>query len=76
MELGLRPPGEDFGYYTERYPSLFYRLGVGYEGEEFAAQKAGSLHTPTLLPDTRAIGLGVVAMTLLALDIQKQNRDK
>ena len=76
VELGLRPTGEDFGYYTERYPSLFYRLGVGYEGEEFAAQKAGSLHTPTLLPDTRAIGLGVVAMTLLALDIQKQNRDK
>lgn len=65
--LGVRPTGEDFGYYTERYPSLFYRLGVGYEGEEFEAHKAGALHTPQLLPDTRAIGIGVSVMTLLAL---------
>ncbi len=67
VPLDLRPTGEDFGYYTERYPSLFYRLGVGYTGEEFAAHKAGSLHTPTFAPDTKAIGIGVVAMTMLAL---------
>lgn len=70
MELGMRPTGEDFGYYTERYPSLFYRLGVGYAGEEAAAGKAGALHTPTLLPDTKAIGVGVLAMVLLVLDFQ------
>ena len=65
--LGIRPTGEDFGYYTERYPSLFYRLGVGYSGEEFEARKAGALHTPQLLPDTKAIGIGVSVMALLAL---------
>lgn len=70
VELGMRPTGEDFGYYTERYPSLFYRLGVGYAGEEAAAGKAGALHTPTLLPDTKAIGVGVLAMVLLVLDFQ------
>ena len=64
--LGIRPTGEDFGYYTERYPSLFYRLGVGYSGEEFEARKAGALHTPQLLPDTKAIGMGVSVMALLA----------
>lgn len=69
--LGVRPTGEDFGYYTERYPSLFYRLGVGYSGEEFEAAKAGSLHTPQLLPDTKAIGIGVSIMTLLALHFAK-----
>ncbi len=73
VELGMRPTGEDFGYYTERYPSLFYRLGVGYSGEEFEGGKAGALHTPTLLPDTKAIGVGVLAMTLLALEIQNSN---
>lgn len=76
VELGMRPTGEDFGYYTERYPSLFYRLGVGYNGEEFESGKAGSLHTPTLLPDTKAIGIGVVIMALLTLDIQYLNFNK
>lgn len=70
VELGMRPTGEDFGYYTERYPSLFYRLGVGYAGKEHESGKAGALHTPTLLPDTKAIGVGVLAMVLLALDFQ------
>lgn len=76
VELGMRPTGEDFGYYTERYPSLFYRLGVGYSGEEYEGCKAGALHTPTLLPDTKAIGVGVVAMALLALEIQDSNFGK
>ncbi len=76
VELGMRPTGEDFGYYTERYPSLFYRLGVGYSGEEFEGGKAGSLHTPTLLPDTKAIGVGVLAMTLLTLELQNPNSGK
>lgn len=70
VALGMRPTGEDFGYYTERYPSLFYRLGVGYAGEDFESGKAGALHTPTLLPDTKAIGVGILAMVLLALDFQ------
>lgn len=69
-ELQMRPTGEDFGYYTERYPSLFYRLGVGYTGEEFESGKAGRLHTSTLLPDTKAIGIGVVVMALIAMEIQ------
>ena len=75
-KLGIRPTGEDFGYYTERYPSLFYRLGVGYTGEDFAAARAGALHTATFCPDTKAIGHGVVAMVLLALHFagRKENR--
>ena len=67
VELGIRPTGEDFGYYTERYPSLFYRLGVGYTGEDFDTNKAGALHTAEFCPDTKAIGHGVITMVLLAL---------
>ena len=71
VELGMRATGEDFGYYTERYPSLFYRLGMGYTGEEYEAGKAGALHTSTLLPDVKAIGVGVGVMASLALEMQK-----
>lgn len=52
---------EDFGHYTELYPSLFYRLGVGSE--------AGGAHTATFLPDEEAIAVGERMMRRLALHI-------
>ncbi|MBO7307652.1 MAG: amidohydrolase [Alistipes sp.] len=52
---------EDFGHYTERYPSLFYRLGVG--------RNAGGSHTPTFLPDEGAIAYGERMMRRMALHI-------
>lgn len=60
-ELGRMTTAEDFGYYTERYPSLFYRLGVGAE--------AGSSHTATFLPDEAAIAVGERMMCRMALHI-------
>lgn len=73
VELGPRPTGEDFGYYTERYPSLFYRLGVGYVGDDFAEQRAGSLHTSTFCPDPKAIGIGVAAMAIIGTRLANNN---
>ena len=58
-ELGRLTTAEDFGYYTERYPSLFFRLGVGAE--------AGSSHTATFLPDEAAIAVGERMMRRMAL---------
>lgn len=66
VALGTRPTGEDFGYYSQRYPSIFYRVGVG-RGEEGAA--VGALHTATFAPATEAIDHGVVAMAMLGLNI-------
>ena len=66
VALGTRPTGEDFGYYSQRYPSIFYRVGVG-RGEEGTA--VGALHTATFAPATEAIDHGVVAMAVLALHI-------
>ncbi|CAK5273303.1 unnamed protein product [Mycena citricolor] len=42
-ELDLRMTAEDFGTYTERYPSLFFRLGTARKNGECG----GALHTAT-----------------------------
>lgn len=60
VQLGLRPTAEDFGYYTHRYPSVYYRLGVGGDGEFFDRHSAGRIHTSTFRPDEKALGYGVV----------------
>ncbi len=67
VELGLRPTAEDFGYYTQRYPSVFYRLGVGGIGESFEQGKAGRLHTPHFCPDEKALGYGTVLFAMGAM---------
>ncbi len=59
-ELGLRPTAEDFGYYTQKYPSVYYRLGVGGHGEFFSKHEAGRIHSPAFRPDEKALGYGVV----------------
>ncbi len=65
VELSLRMTGEDFGHYTKRYPSLFYRLGVGYtDGTE-----AGNLHSPTFNPNEEGLVQGVASLATLALEL-------
>jgi amidohydrolase len=60
-ELQPIPMAEDFGYYTEQYPSLFFRLGVG--------ASSGGSHTATFLPDEAAIEVGERMMRRMALHI-------
>lgn len=60
-EMQKLTTAEDFGYYTERYPSLFFRLGVG--------AKAGGSHTATFLPDEAALAVGERMMRRMALHI-------
>ncbi|MBO5881995.1 MAG: amidohydrolase [Alistipes sp.] len=60
-ELQPMTTAEDFGYYTERYPSLFYRLGVG--------AAAGGSHTATFCPDEAALEVGERMMRRMALHI-------
>ena len=56
--LEKRYTAEDFGHYCVKYPSLFYRLGVG--------TSAGRSHTSTFAPDERAIEVGIGFMEKLA----------
>lgn len=60
-DLEPRTTAEDFGYYTQLYPSLFYRLGVG--------RSSGRSHTASFLPDERALAVGEEFMYQLALNI-------
>ena len=62
VELEKRYTAEDFGFYTEHYPSLFYRLGVG--------TSAGRSHSSTFAPDERAIEVGIEMMTKIALTVK------
>ena len=68
VKLELRPTAEDFGFYTQRYPSLFYRIGVG--------AAAGRLHAPEFNPDERAIGAGVEFMYALACKVADYEQKK
>ncbi len=67
--LERRATAEDFGYYCTRYPSLFYRVGVGSE--------AGAAHTSTFCPSEGAITVGIELMRALALrflDYEKEEK--
>ena len=56
--LEKRYTAEDFGHYCVKYPSLFYRLGVG--------TSAGRSHTSTFAPNEAAIEVGIEFMEELA----------
>lgn len=56
-ELERRMTAEDFGFYTLRYPSLFYRIGVG--------AASGRSHTATYAPSEEAIEVGSRMMIAL-----------
>ena len=56
--LGKRYTSEDFGFYCVKYPSLFYRFGVG--------TSAGRSHTSKFSPDERAIEVAIGFMEALA----------
>ncbi len=61
VDLPLRTTSEDFGFYTTRYPSIFYRIGAGspnYTG--------GAPHTSTFCPNEGAIKIGIDLMTSIA----------
>lgn len=68
-ELGLRTTSDDFGYYSAHYPSVYYRLGVGGDGEFFEQRAAGRVHTATFRPDEKALGYGVVQFVNIAFTL-------
>jgi amidohydrolase len=55
--------GEDFSYFANQVPGLFYRLGVQKPGTT-----SGDHHTPTFQADDSAIPIGIRVMTGLVLD--------
>lgn len=63
-DLEIRMTAEDFGWFAQKYPSVFYRLGVGYSD----GTPCHGLHTPLFNPNEDAIITGINSMTCLALN--------
>ena len=63
IDMDIRMTGEDFAYFTQKYPAVFYRLGVKPRGE----RQFGGLHTPTFDIDEEALQHGAGLMAWLAV---------
>jgi amidohydrolase len=63
MEIPKRMTAEDFAYYTHHVPACFYRLGVGFEGEDDRY-----LHNAHFDIDESALQLSVGMMAWLAVN--------
>ena len=60
IDCGYKMTGEDFGFFTDLYPSFMFWLGTRLKGD----QKYG-LHHPKFLPDDSIIDLGIEAYKLI-----------
>ncbi len=64
--LHVLPPttgAEDFSYFAQRVPGMYFRLGTTRPGTT-----SGGLHTPTMIADDSSIPVGIRAMSALVLD--------
>ena len=62
VDLDLRLTSEDFAYYSQNFPSCFFRLGVGIPGK----QPATRLHTSGFLAREESIKTGMASLSWLA----------
>ncbi len=62
--LDIRMTAEDFGFYAQKYPACFYRIGVGHTDGTIS----GGLHSPNFLANEKAIETGMSLMAYLAVD--------
>ena len=64
-ELNFRMTAEDFSYYSQEYPSIFYRLGTSNEAKNITSQ----LHSSTFDIDEDALKTGMGYMAFLAISL-------
>ncbi|MGM0634219.1 MAG: M20/M25/M40 family metallo-hydrolase, partial [Pseudomonadota bacterium] len=65
---GQTTGAEDFSYYAQEVPGLFFFLGVAPDDPEMSFPN----HSPRFYADERGLPVGVTAMTALALDFLEQ----
>ncbi len=66
MVSELSMPSEDFAYYAQRVPGMFFFLGVTPEGQDLSTVARN--HSPHFFADEAALPVGVRALAHLALD--------
>lgn len=64
-ETEIRLGAEDFGYYSQKIPGCFYRLGTGNKAKGITS----GVHTPTFNIDENAIEIGMGIMAWLGSSI-------
>lgn len=64
-ETELRMGSEDFGYYSQKIPGCFYRLGTGNKAKGIIS----GVHTPTFNIDENAIEIGMGMMAWLGSSV-------
>ena len=62
-ETELRMGAEDFGYYSQKIPGCFFRLGTGNKSKGITS----GVHTPTFDIDERAIEIGMGMMAFIGV---------
>lgn len=62
VRLPLRMGGEDFGFYTLKYPATFYRFGVKPTQNDYSQ----GLHTPDFFGDEKALKTAMSTMAWIA----------
>ena len=65
--LELRMTSEDFGFFSQQYPSCFYRFGV----KSDVNQHTGGLHTATFCIDEKALKTGSGGLAWIACNMMK-----
>jgi len=66
--LNIRMTAEDFAYYAQEMPSLFFRLGTNNRKDEFGS----ALHSPTFNIEERALEISMQTMSNMAIELAKQ----
>ncbi len=72
IPLELRMTAEDFAYYSHRYPSLFYRLGVTPPGQK----EFFPLHSPRFNIHEPVLTTGTAHMIWLTLSFLEKRKEK
>lgn len=68
--LGIRMTAEDFAYYAQEMPALFFRLGTNNNENDFGA----ALHSPFFNIEEKALELSMQTMSYLAIELAKEIR--
>ncbi len=68
VPLDIRMTVEDFGYYSQRVPSCFYRIGVANKEKGITAK----LHTPAFDIDERSLLTGTALLVWNALSLLEE----
>lgn len=63
---GVSMPSEDFAYYQQRVPGMFFFLGVAPAGQDPGTVAPN--HSPYFFADESALPVGVRALANLAVD--------